>query len=575
MAKKTNLIVPISKFSLNTSVFPQIEHPHRPQYADPEFMKTHIVPTNSWISNLFYPSVEHLAPTTSDPYIFRIFDDYGGNPGLSLHQSSTKIYGAYPQTNNVPPTKAGYMINSVVVDIRLTCAEWPRGSEEPKTSVTYWDHFSAHLKLSSPRNDQQYIRFPIVRGMAYVTAEYQNLTPQFFSQHAIIRIDTDGQSQQIGNNALYTGRKIKISMNDTPTSTFLIYALGDQPLTLRMEGNSNLVSTQVYNGVIRVAKLPSDQDESSLDRYKDQWPISGEIQAESDGVSGTYSIQWNANNGQDKNLLLYAYPHHLNTFGQQNADIQYTGVKLQSATKGEMEAIVASNNKWILSEPELSSVSWLPKEPEADPSAVHEIMEVIEQDINKNYTSETLLPDNYFSGKGLQKFAMLALLLNQPEKTHLQNPEMAATSLEKLKQAFIPYLENRQNDPFRYDSVYRGVVALGGLPEAMGGTGDVNAAFGHSYYNDHHYHNGYLIVTAAVIHYLDPTWRSADLIEWTEALIRDVNTAVDNDPDFAPFRSWDWYAGHSWAGGIKINGALDGRDQESIPEVWPFFCEYM
>ena len=175
------------------------------------------------------------------------------------------------------------MINSVVVDIRLTCAEWPRGSEEPKSSVTYWDHFSAHLKLSSPRSAEQYIQFPIVRGMPYVTAEYHNLTPQFFSQHAIIRIDTDGQSQQVGDNGLYTGHKIKISMNDTPTSTFLIYALGGQPLTLRMEGFSNLVSTQVYNGVIRVAKVPSDQDESSLDRYKDQWPVSAEIQAESDG----------------------------------------------------------------------------------------------------------------------------------------------------------------------------------------------------------------------------------------------------------------------------------------------------
>lgn len=42
---------------------------------------------------------------------------------------------------------------------------------------------------------------------------------------------------------------------------------------------------------------------------------------------------------------------------------------------------------------------------------------------------------------------------------------------------------------------------------------------------------------------------------------------MDNDQYYAPFRNWDWFAGHSWAGGIKINGALDGRDQESIPEV--------
>jgi endoglucanase Acf2 len=58
-----------------------------------------------------------------------------------------------------------------------------------------------------------------------------------------------------------------------------------------------------------------------------------------------------------------------------------------------------------------------------------------------------------------------------------------------------------------------------------------------------------------------------EIIGWTETLIRDVNNPVDDDSNFAPFRMWDWFAGHSWAGGIKINGALDGRDQESIPEV--------
>jgi endo-1,3(4)-beta-glucanase len=58
-----------------------------------------------------------------------------------------------------------------------------------------------------------------------------------------------------------------------------------------------------------------------------------------------------------------------------------------------------------------------------------------------------------------------------------------------------------------------------------------------------------------------------DITQWTETLIRDVNNPVKGDANFAPFRMWDWFAGHSWAGGIKINGALDGRDQESIPEV--------
>ena len=72
---------------------------------------------------------------------------------------------------------------------------------------------------------------------------------------------------------------------------------------------------------------------------------------------------------------------------------------------------------------------------------------------------------------------------------------------------------------------------------------------------------------AAIIHYLDPTWRAAEVKEWTETLIKDVNNPVEHDPRFAQYRNWDWFAGHSWAGGIKVNGALDGRDQESVPEV--------
>lgn len=249
-----------------------------------------------------------------------------------------------------------------------------------------------------------------------------------------------------------------------------------------------------------------------------------------------------------------------------------------------MTAVLGS--QWTLNEPELVDVDWLPPNPKVPETAVvNEIMSALEKDVASNYTNATLKEDNYFSGKGLQKFAMVALVLNRPDQTGLRNPELAAEALNQLKAAFLPYLHNKQEDPFSYDNVYRGVVARSGLPQEMGGTGDVNAGFGHSYYSDHHYHHGYFVVTgkektyqslksssdaisfvAAIIHYLDPDWMTEDIKRWTEVMIRDVN-APEEDPYFAPFRNWDWFAGHSWAGGIKVNGALDGRDQESIPEV--------
>lgn len=166
---------------------------------------------------------------------------------------------------------------------------------------------------------------------------------------------------------------------------------------------------------------------------------------------------------------------------------------LQSSSKGPMHAVVG--DKWILQEPDLPKTAWLPEFPAPERSTRNEIMEHLAVDVASNYTYQTQLGDNYFSGKGLQKLALVALLLNKPEETQLNNPELAQTSLEKLKEVFVPYLENKQQDPFMYDEVYKGVVAREGLPKEMGGTGNRDAAFGHSYYNDHHYHQGYFVVT--------------------------------------------------------------------------------
>ncbi|KAI8057522.1 endo-1,3(4)-beta-glucanase [Gilbertella persicaria] len=535
-------------------VFPIISHPYRPVYAESD----QVVPTNAWISNLFYPSVQNLAPTTPDPYILRLLDDFGGNPGLSISQPSQKVIGRYEAMNNIPASPAGYMINGVVVDFRITANEWQQ--TRPKPSVTRWNHLGATLRLSS--TPTTYITFPLSRGAAFVTAEYHQLTPHFFTQHAILSVVSDIEQGQ----DTFTGHKFKVSMNDHPTSTFVIYVLGDQPLRLRKDGMNRLVADTPYEGVIQVAKLPSPEAEAVLDQHHGVWATGGQVKTNSDSTA--YSIEWTPQGDTSKPLLTYAYPHHLQSFASDS--VQVTSLQLQSASKGTMRAVIG--NTWVLEEPDLPDTAWLPEHAVPEPSTHNEIMQVLAQEVNgDDYLQETQRGDNYFSGKSLQKYAMLALLLNRPEETGLRNEELADVALTKLKEAMVPYLENRQQDPYRYDQVYHGIVARDGLPTDMGGTGNKDAEFGHSYYNDHHYHQGYLVVTAAVIHYLDPTWRTEELRAWTETLIKDVNNPVENDPHFAQFRNWDWFAGHSWAGGIKVDGALDGRDQESVPESVNFY----
>lgn len=163
-----------------------------------------------------------------------------------------------------------------------------------------------------------------------------------------------------------------------------------------------------------------------------------------------------------------------------------------------MQAVIG--DQWTLQESDLSRTEWFPDRPLPERSTHNEILQQLASDVESNYTQHTQRGDNYFSGKGLQKVALTALVLNEPDTTGLRNPELAQVALDKLKQAFVPYLENRQEDPFRYDPVYKGIVSLAGLPVEMGGTGNKDAAFGHSYYNDHHYHQGYFVVTGESRH---------------------------------------------------------------------------
>jgi endo-1,3(4)-beta-glucanase len=173
--------------------------------------------------------------------------------------------------NNVPATPNGYIINGVVVDIRITAKEWKQ--EKPKQTITRWDLFGADINLSISAGS---IEYPIARGASYITSKYKSLTPQFFTQHAIIQVEANESAKDT-----YTDRKFKVTFNNNPSSTYIIYVLGD-PITLVKTDMNNLVATQPYNGIIQVAKLPNAESEAILDSHHGVWATGGKIKTNKD-----------------------------------------------------------------------------------------------------------------------------------------------------------------------------------------------------------------------------------------------------------------------------------------------------
>ncbi|KAJ7778604.1 glycoside hydrolase family 81 protein [Mycena maculata] len=124
-------------------------------------------------------------------------------------------------------------------------------------------------------------------------------------------------------------------------------------------------------------------------------------------------------------------------------------------------------------------------------------------------------------------------------------------------------------------------TAWGGVVDGPGAT-DPNIDFGNGYYNDHHFHYGYMLHGAAVIAKYDPSWWNTNK-NFVTAFARDIGNPSTADPYFTVARCKDWLAGHSWGSYLVLDfafivfnkiraasGIANGggsRDQESVGEA--------
>ena len=87
------------------------------------------------------------------------------------------------------------------------------------------------------------------------------------------------------------------------------------------------------------------------------------------------------------------------------------------------------------------------------------------------------------------------------------------------------------------------------------------------YYNDHHFHYGYQVYSAAVVAKFDHDWAKL-YFDRVLLYIRDYANPSEHDYYFTRFRQKDWWLGSSWASGIvSAENSPHGRDQESSSEA--------
>ncbi|KAM3431745.1 hypothetical protein MY4824_006950 [Beauveria thailandica] len=507
--------------------------------------------TNKFYSNMFLGNQRD--PVFTYPYSVSWADGTGvsGSYGLTCSHIDEKQRVFGPPKHNV---SASYFINPIGIHSMIISArELGKGTKLTLDSMTA---SSVRAHLSSSNSSEPLISFPLVQGMAYITAEYNGATPLL--QTGVFFRDVKRSTQKPKKNVT----KYVFILEDGTTWRVYGYKTKGDDLDLVVTNNGVVTSTKPFYGVLQVVKeamSSSDEESKLLDQGAGIYPVTMNLSGGVQGAAGSYEFNFDKAGHAEGELLMFALPHHVQSFDAATSGQLAKGVSLMTPTKGR--ATLVQGTKWTMVEPSMpvklgfapydaqkGSVSKLSK------SAKSIIKAAASKEILQDMIAASDLDSMYFSGKALAKYAFMLYVINDM----LGETTLAQTGLGQLKTAYARFADNKQKHPLVHETAWGGVVSSGAYK-----TGQPLEDFGNTYYNDHHFHYGYHILAAAVIGHLDKAWIDKNK-DYVNMLVRDTSNPSPKDTIFPEWRSFDWYHGHSWATGLYAQ--LDGKNQESSSE---------
>ncbi|KAF5539166.1 glycosyl hydrolase family 81 [Fusarium phyllophilum] len=506
--------------------------------------KNNPIQTNKFYANFFANNQDNA--TWTHPYsVWWSSDPAKQGHGLSISHTDRHdfIYGPGD------PVKS-FEGPAFRQSIALSARELQNGTVLTTDSLTA---FSVNVNLAPRRGAKPLISFPLVQGMAFVT---------------VFSTITDLRLSAVSPGPSVYGRSVQLGDG----SSWLIYitpaCLSEKP-TLYITDKGTILGPRNFTGTVQVAKNPAGA--AGIDVFNKAagvYPVGARISGTVSGRTGTYTLAWKKKGIEQRTLLMFALPHHVESFNTETAK-GLTSIRLASTTKGIATAILA--DEFTMVEYELpTDIGFDPWSPhlgsvgsQGFAAIVHHdakvaIIKAAKVELARDITKLTNPTSKYYGGIAFSVYARAIYAVHRIAG----DTSLTASSLANLEAAFDRYVDNQEPNPLCYDGVWKGLVS-----SASYGNNDSSIDFDNTYYNDHNFHYGYYVYTAAIIAHFDPSWLSKNggvNKIWVNNLIRDWSNPSAEDPFFPFSRSFDWFHGHSWARGILE--APDGKDQESSAE---------
>ena len=388
--------------------------------------------TNKFYANFFLG--DQTSGTWTHPY--SLTWSKGGGPvgswGMIIDSLDfgNKVFGA--AAANIPGAPARFMINPIgIQDIVMSAAEFAAGTTLSTNSL---EMFSANAILTSPSRTGT-ITFPMVQGMGFVTGVYKNLTPLIQTGLSFTKM-TAGTSPSTG--------VFKYSVTTNDGHAWLIYAVptNKQDPKFTLTSTAAIKGSAGFSGYIQIARNPNGaRGEALYDASSGVYATSADLTGSVEGTDGSYTISWTKAGVTSKKLLMYALPHHVESFGCDTiGGVQ--AMQLTTTTKGNATAVVADS--WTMEEDTLpTSMGFAPWNPTTKQSnttlsraALTKISTAAISELAQDMNAQTNLNSMYYSGKALAKFATIVYVANDI----LKNTTLATQGLAKLEKAFALFM---------------------------------------------------------------------------------------------------------------------------------------
>lgn len=360
--------------------------------------RTGVVGKGPLQTNKFYANFilgDQRSPTYTFPYSMA----WGGGKGAtgswgmicSHTEASQRVFGKEKAHG-----ASAYFINPVGIESMIISAK--ELGKDTALTIDSMTAFSARVHLSKDKKAPPAISFPLVQGMAYVTAAFTEATPLLQSGiyfKTVTKVTVDPKRNLS-----------KFTFNLEDGSTWRVYAWKTKGLDLDLQviNNGQAEAKKPFTGIIQIAKDPmTPGSEDELDDGAGIYPMTLKLSGSATDKAGTYTFNYQRDGHGTGNLYMYALPHHVDSFDGDTTD-RVMKTKMQSTTKGI--ASLVKGETWTMKEPNMPiSMGFSPWSPEKgsmedlsdrSKSIIHG---AAAKELSQNMISQSNLDSMYFSGK--------------------------------------------------------------------------------------------------------------------------------------------------------------------------------